>query len=156
MLVLPEELPAMVFGLLARRLLVATEATVRESDVTAATEAMRDLQAVIRKVEVQREKGTRCFFPVTTLFLLMGIVMAITCPYALQKSIVEGWFTYVSLFVACYILVRFSHMGQDFVSQVGRVRQVLRRRYNTMSHICIILSYYVVNRIFYHNICKVS
>ncbi|KAG0727751.1 hypothetical protein GWK47_033990 [Chionoecetes opilio] len=122
MLVLPEELPAMVFGLLPRRLLVATEATV---------------------VEVQREKGTRCFFPVTTLFLLMGIVMAITCPYALQKSIVEGWFTYVSLFVACYILVRFSHMGQDFVSQVGRVRQVLRRRYNTMSHICIIYRIYV-------------
>ncbi|KAG0720458.1 hypothetical protein GWK47_048467 [Chionoecetes opilio] len=138
MLLLPEELPAMVFGLLARRLLVATEATVvtvsgllvpdgsfkRESDVTAATEAMRDLQAVIREVEVQREKGTRCFFPVTTLFLLMGVVLAITGPYAIQKSKVEGWFTYVSLLIACYILVRFSHMGQDFVNQVGRVRQI--------------------------------
>ncbi|KAG0720459.1 hypothetical protein GWK47_048470 [Chionoecetes opilio] len=150
MFVLPEELPAMVFGLLARRLLVATEATVvtvsgllasdgsfkRESDVTAATEVMRDLQAVIREVEVQREKGTRCFFPVTTLFLLMGVVLAITGPYALHRGNLPGLFPYVSLFVACYIMVRFSHMGQDFVNQVGRVRQVLRGRHSTKSHLC--------------------
>ncbi|KAG0727753.1 hypothetical protein GWK47_033993 [Chionoecetes opilio] len=163
MLVLPEELPAMVFGLLARRLLVATEATVVtvsgllapdgffkcESDVTAAKEAMRDLQAVIREVEVQREKGTRCFFPVTTLFLLMGVVLAITCPYTLQRGNVEGWFPYVSLFLACYFLVRFSHVGQDFVSQVGRVRQELRRWYNIMSHLCIAYRIYMLIVYFY-------
>ncbi|KAG0721777.1 hypothetical protein GWK47_000643 [Chionoecetes opilio] len=150
MLLLPEELPAMVFGLLARRLLVATEATVVtvsgllapdgsfkcESDVKAATEAMRDLQAVIREVEVQREKGTRCFFPVTTLFLLMGVVLAITGPYALHRGNLQGLFPYASLFVGCYIMVRFSHMGQDFVNQVSRVRQVLRGRHSTKSHLC--------------------
>ncbi|KAG0727667.1 hypothetical protein GWK47_034161 [Chionoecetes opilio] len=150
MFVLPEELPAMVFGLLARRLLVATEATVvtvsgllapdgsfkRESDVTAATEAMRDLQAVIREVEVQREKGTRCFFPVTTLFLLMGVVLAITGPYALHRGNLPEFYHYVSPFIGCYIMVRFSHMGQDFVNQVSRVRQVLRGRHSTKSHLC--------------------
>ncbi|KAG0727754.1 hypothetical protein GWK47_033995 [Chionoecetes opilio] len=156
MFVLPEELPVMVFGLLGRRLLVATEATVVtvsgllapdgsfkcDSDMTAATEAMRDLQAIIQEVEVQREKGTRCFFPVTTLFLLMGVVLAITCPYAIQRGNGVGWFPYASLFVACYILVRFSHMGQDFVSQVGRVRQRLESHHQDLQRLskdyCII------------------
>lgn len=61
---LPEELPSMVFGLLGRRLVVATEATVAtvstllaldgsftcESDVEAAMLALSDLDAVIQEV----------------------------------------------------------------------------------------------------------
>lgn len=61
---LPEELPSMVFGLLARRLVAATEDTVAnvstllapdgsfkgESDVEAAMLALRDLDAVIHEV----------------------------------------------------------------------------------------------------------
>ncbi|KAG0715673.1 hypothetical protein GWK47_011411 [Chionoecetes opilio] len=142
MSVLPEELPAMVFGLLARRLLVAMEATVvtvsgllapdgffkRESDVTVATEAMRDLQAVIREVEVQREKGTRCFFPVSPLFLLMGVVLAINGPIRHSEEQSKGMVHLCIAAYRCYILVRFSHMGQDFVNQVGRVRQCHSRK----------------------------
>ncbi|KAG0720593.1 hypothetical protein GWK47_006673 [Chionoecetes opilio] len=77
MFMLPQELPAMVFGVLAHRLLVATEATVvtvsgllapdgsfkRESDVTAATEAMRDLLGLSSGGESTAGEGDSLLLP---------------------------------------------------------------------------------------------
>ena len=81
---------------------------------------------VTPQVEVQREKGTRCFFPVITMFLLMSILLSVTCPYAIQQGFYIGGTTIVSLFAAYHIMATFCHLGHTFVSQVGRVKQMLR------------------------------
>ncbi|KAK8381297.1 hypothetical protein O3P69_018407 [Scylla paramamosain] len=137
---LPMELPSMVFELLARHLLVATEVTMAkvsfllntdgcfkcEDNVKAAKEAMRDLEAVIREVEVQRERATRHFFPVVSMFLLSGLLLGVTSPYAMKVGSIEKTISLTSLFMAYYIMARLCHMGQVFVNKISTAEDLLK------------------------------
>ncbi|XP_063845709.1 uncharacterized protein LOC135091727 isoform X2 [Scylla paramamosain] len=139
-LLLHTELPSVVFGFLARHLLAATEVTMAkvsfllnidgcfkcEDNVKAAKEAMRDLEAVIREVEVQRERATRHFFPVVSMFLLSGLLLSVTSPYAIKVGSIEKAVSLTSLFMAYYIMARLCHMGQVFVNKIRATEDLLK------------------------------
>ena len=73
------------------------------------------------QVEVKRERITRLFFPIITLFLVIGIMLAISSPYLiLQGSFMEGT-TIGTLFFSFYMIGRLSHTGQTFISKVGLI-----------------------------------
>lgn len=71
-------------------------------------------------MEVQRDKGTRCFFTVVTLYLFMAVVLAIVVPYAILTGTMMGGMTAIVLFIVYYILFSFCHVGQAFISKVRR------------------------------------
>ncbi|XP_050724714.1 uncharacterized protein LOC127002696 [Eriocheir sinensis] len=136
--IVPQEVTSMVFGLLGRRLVAATENTVArvsmllapdgslqcETDVGAALRAVRDLEAVIREVELQKAAATRCFFPVVTTRLMIAVLLAVACPYATMTGYDIDGVTVFTLCLAYYFMVKYYTLGQNFVNQVGAVRQV--------------------------------
>ncbi|XP_050706261.1 uncharacterized protein LOC126991595 [Eriocheir sinensis] len=147
---LPGTFSSMLFGLMTRRLVAATEDTVskvsmllapdgsykRESDVEAAMLALRDLDAVIQEVEDQRREGTRSLFPVISMFLLMAVLMAIVCPYTLKGHTPFYGSIFTILLIAYYILGSFCHLGHTFVGQVSvaeRMLKSLRMRSKSLS-----------------------
>lgn len=66
----------------------------------------------------QRETGTRCFFPVVSMHLLMAVVLAIASPYALKTGTYVGGTSFGNLLIACYIMASYNYLGQAFVNQV--------------------------------------
>lgn len=74
-------------------------------------------------MEEQREAGTRCFFPVVSMYLLMAVVLAIGCPYAIMNGVLMGGNIIGDLLIGFYVMARFSCLGQAFVSQVSWHRQ---------------------------------
>lgn len=72
-------------------------------------------------MELQLQAGTRCFFPVVTMSLLIAIPLAIACPYAILKGMHLGGITIINLCQASYIMVSFCHVGQVFVNKVGSI-----------------------------------
>ncbi|XP_045116385.1 uncharacterized protein LOC123507531 [Portunus trituberculatus] len=147
--VLPMELPSMIFGLLVGHLVVATETAVArvsflldsdtdgsfkcEDKMKAANEALGDLEAIIREVEVKRERAARHFFPSISMFLLSGLMLGITSPYVMNVGSIHKSISLSSLLLGYYIMGRLCHMGQVFVNKVGRARQLLRPGYGTQS-----------------------
>lgn len=73
------------------------------------------------QVELQKEKGTHCLFPVITMMLLMAVLEAIACPYALLWDSFMFGNAIFNLFMGYFIIVSFCHLGQTFINQVGCV-----------------------------------
>lgn len=73
---------------------------------------------LISQVEDQRREGTRSFFPVISMFLLMAVLMAIVSPYTLMGNSSFYVSILIFLLIAYYILGSFCHLGETFVGQV--------------------------------------
>ena len=56
------------------------------------------------------------------MFLLLSVVEAVVCPYAIRKKVTQS-FGIVALLLVCYfIITSFYHMGDTFVVQVSFAR----------------------------------
>lgn len=73
------------------------------------------------QVQRQREEAARCFFPLVSLTLLLAVLIAIACPFAIVKGTLYYGTTIIVLFYAYYIMYSFNRMGHTFVRQVGTV-----------------------------------
>lgn len=71
------------------------------------------------QVEVHREKGTRCFFPLVSFYLLIALLLAITSPYTLVHGTFLGGATILYLVIAFLVMIHFSHLGQSFINKVS-------------------------------------
>ena len=76
-------------------------------------------------MEVQRGKAAHHFLLVISIFLLSGVMLAITSPYVMSSNSVHGGESLTALILGFYIMGRLCHMGQVFVNQVGRARLLL-------------------------------
>lgn len=57
------------------------------------------------------------------MYLMMAVLLAIACPYAIMKDTLVGGSVIADLLIAYYIMARFCCMGQAFVSQVSYLLQ---------------------------------
>lgn len=73
----------------------------------------------LRQVDGQRERAARCFFPVISMYLLMGVSLAITNPYAHMRNKAVNGNIIGDFLIPYYIMARFCHLGQSFVRQVS-------------------------------------
>lgn len=71
------------------------------------------------QVEVQREAAARCFFSLTSSALLLALLLAVACPYAMLQGAFMNGSTAVCLAAGYYLMASFCHLGQAFVNQVG-------------------------------------
>ncbi|KAK8381295.1 hypothetical protein O3P69_018405 [Scylla paramamosain] len=63
----------------------------------------------------------QCFFPIITMFLLLSVLLAIVCPYAILKGTYMGGTTVVSVFFSFYIMGQYCYLGQTFTDKVSGV-----------------------------------
>lgn len=70
-------------------------------------------------MEVQREAAARCFFSLTSSALLLALLLAVACPYAMLHGAFMNGSTAVCLAAGYYLMASFCHLGQAFVNQVG-------------------------------------
>ncbi|KAK8381648.1 hypothetical protein O3P69_018630 [Scylla paramamosain] len=63
----------------------------------------------------------QCFFPIITMFLLLGVLLAIVFPYAILKGKYMGGITVVFVFFSFYIMGQYCYLGQTFTDKVSGV-----------------------------------
>lgn len=72
-------------------------------------------------MELQKGKGTSCFFPIITLYLLGGVMLAVVCPYAILRGSFMGGVTLIMLGYHSFSVFAFCHLGQAFINKVRRL-----------------------------------
>lgn len=70
------------------------------------------------QVEIHRETGTRCFFPVVSLYLKVGILLAIACPYSILRGKILGGTTVLAMLFGNSVIFSFCHLSQAFIDKV--------------------------------------
>lgn len=56
-----------------------------------------------------------------TMKLMMAILLAVVCPYAILKGKLMGGGTVAIMCLGYYYMARFCHLGQTFIDKVGAV-----------------------------------
>ncbi|XP_045116391.1 uncharacterized protein LOC123507535 [Portunus trituberculatus] len=137
---MPDSCLSALLDLMTSYLLLATESTVAtvskllgpdgsfsgEDNTKEALLALHDLESLIREVTAWQETVKQCFFPVLTTFLLLSVMLAIACPYAILKGKFMGGTTIVCFLFSFYIMGVYSYYGQIFTDKVSLAEKQLR------------------------------
>ncbi|MPC43716.1 hypothetical protein E2C01_037368 [Portunus trituberculatus] len=149
---MPDSCLSALLDLMTSYLLLATESTVAtvskllgpdgsfsgEDNTKEALLALHDLESLIREVTAWQETVKQCFFPVLTTFLLLSVMLAIACPYAILKGKFMGGTTIVCFLFSFYIMGVYSYYGQIFTDKVGRAAGRQTGSGGTSSHALMI------------------